>query len=153
MDEKLFRSSLETLKHINRVRQLMRVVVMDLNERAKVHDQSKLESPELEIFGEWTPRLAEVEYGSAGYFEMLDYVRPAIVHHYSKNRHHPEYHPDGINDMTLLDLVEMFVDWRAAAERTKNGDLRKSIAHNAERYGMSEQLTRIFNNTVSELFD
>mgnify|MGYP001593856350 CR=1 FL=1 len=35
------------------------------------HDASKLESPELEIFGEFTPELAKVEYGSPEYDKLL----------------------------------------------------------------------------------
>ena len=46
----------------------------------------------------------------------------------------------------------MLVDWKAATERVKNGNIRKSIEHNAKRYGISEQLTGILENTVREYF-
>ena len=50
--------------------------------------------------------------------------------------------------MTLMDLVEMFYDWKAATERTKDGDMEISIEINSERFDMREQLTKIFQNTL-----
>ena len=82
----------------------------------------------------------------------MERVKPAIEHHYANNRHHPEHWPNGIDDMTLLDLVEMLVDWKAATVRNKNGNIRKSVEHNSKRFNMSPQLTKIFENTVRELF-
>ncbi len=54
--------------------------------------------------------------------------------------------------MTLVDLIEMLADWRAATKRNKNGNIRKSIDINAEKYGISPQLKKIFENTVREMF-
>lgn len=50
--------------------------------------------------------------------------------------------------MTLVDIVEMFFDWWASSERHKNGDIKESIEENKERFGLSDQLVKIFNNTV-----
>jgi hypothetical protein len=83
---------------------------------------------------------------------LLGKVKPAIEHHYAKNRHHPEHWPNGIDDMTLLDIVEMLSDWRAATERNKNGNIRTSIEKNTVRYNMSPQLAQIMQNTVREMF-
>lgn len=143
---------MEAMKHIHRVRELLFLMIRELDDRARNHDQSKLESPEKEIFGEYTPELAKVEYGSDEYKALLEKVKPAIEHHYANNRHHTEYHKNGINDMTLIDLVEMLVDWKAATERLKNGNIRKSIEINAQRYNIDPQLTKIFENTVREYF-
>ena len=54
--------------------------------------------------------------------------------------------------MTLLDLIEMMVDWKAASERHNDGNIRKSIEKNGNDFNMSYQLIRIFENTVEELF-
>ena len=140
-------------EHIHQVRSNIYAFVQDLLQRAHNHDQSKLESPELEIFGENTPKLAQVEYDSPEYKALLEEVRPAIDHHYANNRHHPEHWPDGINDMTLVDLMEMLADWQAATLRNKNGNIRKSIEANAKRYKMTPQLRQIFENTVREMSD
>lgn len=152
MNDNIIKSNLETIKHIHSVRELLYKMIENLDHRAKVHDQSKLESPEQEIFGETFEELGKTEYGSPEYAALLEKVKPAISHHYANNRHHPEHWPNGINDMTLLDLVEMLCDWRAAAARNKNGNIRKSIEVNAERFNMSPQLKQIFENTVREMF-
>ena len=153
MNESIIESDLETLKHINRVRDFLYLFVFDLIQRAKDHDASKMEEPERQIFGENFKKLSEVEYGSQEYKDLLEKVRPAIDHHYAKNRHHTEFHVNGVNDMTLVDLIEMLADWRAATERNKNGNIRRSLELNAEKYKFSEQLTRIFDNTIKEYFD
>ena len=151
-NDKTVQGMMETMKHIHRVRELLFLMISKLDERARLHDLSKLESPEKEIFGEYTPELSKVEYGSDEYKALLEKVKPAIEHHYANNRHHSEFHKNGINDMNLIDLVELLVDWKAATERVKNGNIRKSIEHNAKRYGISEQLTGILENTVREYF-
>jgi len=74
-------------------------------------------------------------------------LKPALDHHYSHNSHHPEHYENGIDDFTLADLVEMFFDWKAASERHNDGDVLKSIEINKQRFGLSEQLCKIFENT------
>jgi hypothetical protein len=152
MNEKHANATLETHKHVNKVREHINGFVIDLIGRAQVHDASKFESPEVEIFGEHTADLALAEYGTPEYDVCLENTKVARENHYAKNRHHPEHWPNGINDMTLIDLVEMIADWKAATERNKNGNIRTSIERNAKRYGMSPQLRKIFENTVRECF-
>lgn len=137
-----------TMHHIGMVQTLLHKVVKELLDRADIHDQSKLESPEVELFTEWTPKLAGSTYGSAEYEGFRKAMGPALLHHYAKNRHHPEHFKNGVNDMSLIDVIEMFCDWKAATMRHNDGNIRKSIAHNADRFGMSPQLVRILENTV-----
>ena len=122
-----------------------------LQEKAMYHDQSKLESPEVEVFEEFTDKLAEVTYGSDEYKECLVAMKPAIDHHYSCNPHHPEYHQAGMNDMNLLDLIEMICDWKAAGMRHNDGDMLKSIEINQKRFGYGDELKQIFINTAEHL--
>jgi hypothetical protein len=153
VQDKIIQEKLEVIKHIHEVRKFLYKFIEELDERAKLHDQSKLEDPEASIFGEHTGELAKVKYGTPEYEALLEKVKPAIEHHYANNRHHPEHWPEGVNDMTLVDLVEMLCDWKAATVRNKNGNIRKSVEHNAKRFGMSEQITKIFENTVREIFN
>ena len=54
--------------------------------------------------------------------------------------------------MSLFDILEMLMDWKAATERMKNGgDIWKSISFNQGRFNMSEQLTKILQNTAREM--
>jgi len=75
----------------------------------------------------------------------------ALKHHYENNSHHPEHYPNGINGMSLLDLIEMLADWKAAGMRHADGDMQKSLEINKKRFGMSDQLAEIFQNTIKEL--
>lgn len=141
----------ETLKHIERVRYYLRIITDKLTSRGITHDKTKLESPEVELFTEFTPRLAELRYGSEEYKESLAGLKPALDHHYAHSRHHPEHFSKGINDMNLVDIMEMLCDWKAAGERQRDGNLLKSIELNAQRFGYDDQLKQIFINTAKML--
>ena len=143
----------DTHKHINQVRGFIWKAIDKLIHRAEVHDASKLQSPELEGFAASTQRLSECCYPSPEYDASLAALKPTLDHHYAHNRHHPEHWPNGIDDMTLIDLVEMLCDFKAATLRQKDGNIRKSVEVNAKRFKMSPQLQRIFENTVRELFE
>ena len=138
----------ETMRHIEQVRGLLAFFVVELLERGRQHDQSKLEPPEVQLCTELTPRLAKCTYGSAEYQGFLKDLKPALTHHYARNRHHPEYHKRGIRDMNLVDLVEMFCDWKAASTRHDDGNINKSIEINADRFGMGPELVNILENTA-----
>lgn len=142
----------DTMRHIERVRNLLNLAIRNLLDRGERHDQSKLESPEVEIFTEHTPSLGPSTFGSAEYEQRKKDMKVALDHHYANNRHHPEHHKNGVDDMTLIDLVEMLVDWKAASERHNDGNIKKSIEHNGNHFKMSAQLIRIFENTARELF-
>lgn len=144
-------TNFHTFRHIERVRNLLNGMAVCLLLRGEAHDQSKLEPPEVELFTEHTSTLAGMTYGSPEYQEALAALGPALEHHYANNRHHPEHHKNGIDDMTLIDLMEMFCDWKAASERHNDGNINKSIEKNADRFGMSPQLVRIFENTTAHL--
>lgn len=145
-------TNFDTMRHIERVRNLLNRGITDLLSRGEKHDQSKLVSPEVEAFTEFTPKLAASTYGSPEYESFRSAMKPALDHHYANNSHHPEHWPNGINDMSLLDLFEMFCDWKAAGERHNDGNILQSIQKNASRFGMSPQLVMIFYNTA-KVFD
>lgn len=142
-------STADTLQHIKTVNKYLLGASGALLIRAIKHDDSKLASPEKELFDELTPILKNLTYGSDEYKDSLAKLKPALDHHYANNSHHPEHYQNGIDGMTLLDVIEMFYDWKAASERTAKGDIRLSVKINAERFNMSQQLVNIFNNTIN----
>ena len=142
----------ETIEHIQRVQQLLNGAVQNLMDRGRVHDRSKLYEPEVSLFNKCTPRLKKLTYGSEGYLECLKELGPALKHHYQNNSHHPEHRKNGINGMSLLDILEMICDWKAASERHEDGDIWKSLEINQGRFGIGSQLQQILANTVRELF-
>ncbi len=144
-------STQDTMEHIGKVRQRISECVNSLNFRAKVHDASKLLPPEKQAFDEATPLLHGMTYGSDEYKASIAKLGPALAHHYFVNSHHPEHYPDGIAGMSLLDLLEMLCDWKAATERHADGDLERSIEINRARFGISDQLASILRNTAREM--
>ena len=144
-------STADTLLHIKRVNELLIILATSLLQRAVKHDASKLRKFEKEAFDEFTPKLKGSTYGSEEYKENLKGLGKALEHHYAHNSHHPEKHAHGIAGMTLLDLAEMLVDWKAATERHADGDLKKSLEINKERFGIDSQLSAILHNTARDL--
>ncbi|GAA3027399.1 DUF5662 family protein [Streptosporangium longisporum] len=142
-------STADTLKHALRVGALMGQPIKELVDRSTRHDLSKTEPPEVDIFNEFTPKLKGSTYGSDEYKRFLAAMGEGLTHHYAHNRHHPEHFgAQGINGMTLVDLIEMLADWKAATERHDDGDLAHSLEIQRERFGISDQLMRILRNTA-----
>ncbi len=142
---------LDTIKHIQNVQYYLNLMVRELLERSRTHDQSKLESPEKEVFDKYTPLLADSVYGSEEYYQFLKEIKPALDHHYKENSHHPEFYKNGISGMSLIDLMELLADWVSAARRHKTGDIFKSIEINQERFKYTNELKNIFLNTIKRL--
>jgi len=138
--------------HIKEVESLMYSVAKKIGQRAHNHDASKLEQPELDLFAEWGPKLKQMEYGSEEYKSALVQMGTALKHHYENNRHHPEHYDNGVDGMTLVDLVEMVCDWIISSRRA-GGHCLDSLEHNRKRFNLSPQLVRIIANTVDILED
>lgn len=143
-------STLATLTHSRRVDELLLQLVGEIQGRVTKHDASKLSSEEKDVFDEFSPKLKDSTYGSDEYWEYLRAMKPALDHHYANNRHHPEHFENGVDGMTLVDLVEMLSDWKAATERHDTGDLEKSLEIQQKRFNLSDQLVSILRNTAVE---
>lgn len=171
----------ETIEHIMRVRELLYIVQNKLEARGFAHDQSKLGPEEKPIFDRVTGRLKGMTYGSDEYRASIAELGPALVHHYANNSHHPEHYqkdvciicfaefPAGskavcdrcgngqfstepnVDGMSLLDLIEMLCDWKAAGERHADGSIVRSLTVNKTRFKISDQLQSILENTAREM--
>jgi hypothetical protein len=145
-------STIDTTLHINRVRFLLGQCAITLLERGARHDASKLEEPEKAIFDTVGNRLAAITYAGDEYKHSLADLKTALDHHYAHNAHHPEHYSDGIDGMSLFDLIEMLMDWKAASERHPGGtDILRSVEISSDRFLISEQLKKILLNTVREI--
>lgn len=148
MKEEKYDSTNDTKRHIADVAEYLSAAAVELLERGLRHDDSKLKSPEKELFDKYTPILKDLEYGSDEYKKSLEGLQVALDHHYANNSHHPQHYDNGIDGMDLYDLIEMFWDWRAAGKRNKGGNIYKSLDVNRDRFKMSDQLYSIFKNTA-----
>lgn len=158
-NEELFFEA-ETRKHQQEVSKLLIKFAQLLLTRAMEHDNSKLESPEREIFIEFTPKLKGSTYGSEEYKNYLKEMKVALDHHYANNKHHPEFYnihrsleatESPVTEMHLVSIIEMFCDWMAATKRHADGNIDKSIEINEKRFGINDQLSQIFRNTINLL--
>lgn len=138
----------ETQEHIKNVGIYMDRIMGGLVGRRMSHDESKMQSPEKEIFIKYTPKLKNSTYNSEEYKQFLKEMKPALDHHYKVNDHHPEWFEKGISGMDLVNLIEMICDWKAATLRHKDGDIKRSIEQNQKRFGYSDELKQILLNTL-----
>ena len=145
-------STIDTTLHINRVHSLLGQCAIMLLERGARHDASKLEEPEKAIFDTVGNRLAVITYAGEEYKHSLADLKTALDHHYTHNPHHPEHYSNGVDGMSLFDLTEMLMDWKAAGERYPGGmNIVRSVEISSERFAMGEQLKKILMNTVREM--
>jgi len=121
LSEKQKSTNWETLKHIELVMQLLAAMQNEILKRMFSHDRSKLDSPEMEMFEQFTDRLRGMTYGSEEYKQCLEEMKQsALLHHYENNRHHPEHfegcwqkNTEAISrcDHLILALTEMQVQY------------------------------------------
>jgi Family of unknown function (DUF5662) len=148
----VYDSTIDTTLHIDRVRFLLGRCAINLLERGVKHDASKLQQPEKAVFDSVGNRLLAIAYGSEEYEASLADLKIALDHHYVNNPHHPEHNANGLNGMSLFDITEMLMDWKAASERHPQGaDIARSIEISRTRFQISDQLVQILRNTAKEL--
>lgn len=138
--------------HRWRVFQYMNRIAQEVMRRGNEHDQSKLESPELEIYAHNVDEFEKYPFGSEGYNKAKAALKEATDHHFKHNRHHPEHFEDGIEGMNLVDLLEVVCDWKSATlnHPEQPGDMQKSLQVAVERYKISPQLAKILYNTMRD---
>lgn len=148
-EDKLLDSTQTTINHINVVRENLARFVVQLIQRGEIHDDTKLRDPEktlLDAMEYVNVNEGNAPYGSPEYIKRTAILKPMLKHHYAAWRHHPEFHPNGVNSMNLVDIVEVISDWQAASQRNKEPEMNITAA--CERYGINEQLKQIFINTA-----
>ena len=143
-------ATLTTLLHIGRVAELLNKFSRDLMERGASHDYSKFAPVEMDALTEMQ-RLIDAEgqapYGSPEYDRRTALLAPMLAHHYANNSHHPQHYESGVSGMTLIDLVEMLADWKAASERGEESSI--GLSHSVHRFQIDPQLAQILRNTCT----
>jgi hypothetical protein len=140
----------EIRKHTDQVRSLMYLMANLIKARGNEHDLSKFEEPELSTYDKYIPELKKAEYGSDEYKRILSAMGLALRHHYDKNSHHPEHFQNGIDGMSLFDVIEMLSDW-VVSSQSKNNEVLETLKLQKDRFNLSDQLYKILRNTVIEL--
>ena len=127
--------------HKRRVEDVLDAFVEQLQERAEKHDWSKEVSPLRERFDALHKNLEGIKYASPEYFEIVKSA--GVQEHKTMERHHPEFHQTGVLGMNLIDLLEMFADWKAC------GMSNETLEKNCERFEIPEPLRQILRNTFN----
>jgi len=144
------KTTITIIRHINLVQRFMNRIAQALEKRALIHDQSKFSEDEFGGFVQINRIAREHKYGSPEYKESLKQV-DAVEKHYSRNSHHPEYHPGGVGDMSLFDIIEMVCDWKAAAETYSQSTLEESLPIQVERFKLTPEQVYLVKLIVREL--
>lgn len=140
----------EVKVHQDRVRVNLELFSRLLLARGPRHDVSKLTEPEKTLFDIWRPKLKTIPFGTDEYKSALEGMGESLKLHYANNAHHPEHYPNGIEGMTLIDIIEMYCDWMAASDE-KGTPLSDSWEYLFKRFSISPQLQAIFANTLYEV--
>ena len=129
-------STAEYIKaHIDRVRKHLNIFIKLLESRAINHDASKLGPTELPLW-EKMDQEPRYRYGTPEYKDKIRRYKAVSEYHYAHNRHHPEHYPNGIADMTLIDIMEMVADWLGYKDDLSYNDAIKIVADQMLKYNI-----------------
>ncbi len=149
----LWLNHLDTTRHKILVYWYIVKVCIALLERAISHDLSKYRIEEAVSFRNWTQAMKGLTYGSDEYKKVSASFAKDNWIHYSVNRHHPQYWPNGIKDMSPIDLIEMLCDWKAKTA-TKHGiSIIDSIEINSTTFNYDENMRNGLTRDAREAFN
>ncbi len=129
-----------------------RGVAKRMREQGKEHDDSKFSEEEMSRYVQETQALNQNDHHSEEHRKARERLAEAAKHHYDKNSHHPEHFGEkGVNGMNLLDVTEMVCDWMASTHRKEELKFSTILEENEKRFGISEPLYKLMENTASAL--
>jgi len=136
--------------HQDNVHALMGKISEDLVMRGCKHDESKFSIEEYEGFVKLFGADTDMDVRSKEYQDIVTSAKTACIQaHYKNNRHHPEHHAN-IEDMTLLDLIEMVCDWKAASPSKRHkGSFEENLTYLKKRKGLTELQCYVIDLIVS----
>jgi len=141
------------INHKQLVRELGERLLLIARKRFDNHDDSKLDSPEFELWADNFIPENKRDPESEDYKKAFENLKEVREMHYCSNRHHPEHHGKvGVKGFHLIDLLEFFIDILASSLNQDKGNLKISIEQSRERFGFSKELEQILLNTI-ELMD
>jgi hypothetical protein len=138
-------------KHKRNVSKRIQMFISLLQKRADNHDNSKLTEPEYSLWCamDMEPRY---RYGTPEYEDKLRRFRKVFELHYKNNRHHPEHHLNGVNDMNLIDLIEMLCDFISYKEEITYTEASNMLDKQADRFNFSEEIRTLLLNTLNDYY-
>jgi len=153
------------VRHVGFVGLALQRISQELENRATVHDLSKLADDEFAGFARINAAARVHKFGSPEYAEGMRQERKTIDLHFSRNRHHPEFIFDlgqerPQREMTFLDVIEMVCDWWGAGKGyDSNLSWRESVELNlrnkgkylsSEQVWLARQVAKFLDETPSD---
>lgn len=121
------------LRHHRQVSYLLRELARQLENRADLHDLSVLELDEFEGRVEIQHVARKYPYDSPEYRESIK-DNTSLQLHYSRNSHHPEHYPNGVDGMSFIDFIEMTIDWLGASRTYRNTSFEDGLKDQIRRF-------------------
>jgi len=141
----------DTIVHVSEVAENLEICASNLRQRGHAHDRTKFQPMEFDAFVSTREKLKRAKFGAPEQQECVDTIRQAVDHHHANNQHHVQYYSDGIKDMSLLDILEMICDWRAATRRNSESRFKGFLEVAIKKYNISPELEKIIQTTLKEL--
>ena len=138
------------LRHIGLVSSYLRRLAYALEERADIHDLSKFSGEEFAGFVEINRIARTCAFGSPEYKRSIQ-GNNTVSLHYSHSSHHPEHYENGITDMSLIDLIEMVTDWKAASITYGQTSLQESLEIQVKRFNLGAKDLHLIELVLNEL--
>ncbi len=133
-------SLLTIMRHRETVADGLERLAEELRRRARVHDRSKLLPDEFSGFVLIGAASQVAAYGTDEYRNSMRAAQEktdCVRLHYQRNSHHPEFHFDE-RRMPWLDVIEMVIDWDAAARTYGQGTVKDSLSIQRRRFQFSD---------------
>ena len=121
-----------------------------LEHRAAIHDLSKFSDDEFNGFVKINQIAREHKYGSPEYRKAIRETN-VVPLHYSRHPHHPEHYQGGIDEMSLIDIIEMVADWKAASETYGQTSLKESLEIQKDRFRLRLEHLYLIELIIDEL--
>ena len=152
MNDDTTKTIITVLRHITLVREALLSISQNLEKQMLRHDLSKFYEDEFFGFTQINRVAREHKYGSPEYQASLRAVEPnPIKLHYSRNSHHPEHYKNGIDDMSLIDIIEMVADWYAASLTYGQTSFEESLEISIKRFNLSPEQIYLVKLIANEI--
>lgn len=109
---------------------------LQIARRCARHDDSKLESDEMQAFLQLPKEGNNMKDANAA---MPEQVKKFVAMHWKHNKHHPEFFDD-YHDMSEIDIMEMVIDWYARSQQFGTDFLNFVSTRQANRFHFDKEI-------------
>lgn len=116
-----------------------------LNERAVTHDQSAFNQMEMQN------AFIAINAEGKNPIDTQQLLTTVQDIHFASNPHHPEYHENGVRDMSIFDILELMADWKITSRAKVNTTFDQYLNEQFAVYDVPEYVQSIIRQTAKQL--